>query len=133
MHKKQKTGFTLIELLVTATIIIVLSVIGAVSFAKAGKSARDARRRADLAMVQQAMVQYKVNEGGLYPAGDFATIVGILQNPSTSYLSPGTIADPKSSAPYVYVCNPDPCTTTAFTLRTGSEVTTGTFITFSNP
>lgn len=129
MQKKQRTGFTLIELLVTATIIIVLSVIGAVSFAKAGKSARDSRRRADLAMVQQAMVQYKVNEGVGYPTGDFDTIVGTLQDENTRYLSPGTIEDPKNDATYFYACTG--CTTTAFTLSATLENDGSTFEIFN--
>ncbi|OGJ37640.1 MAG: hypothetical protein A3A82_01875 [Candidatus Pacebacteria bacterium RIFCSPLOWO2_01_FULL_47_12] len=131
MYKRQTYGFTFIELLVSATIIIVLSVIGVVSFAKAGKSARDARRRADLAMVQQAMVQYKVNEGtGEYPAGDFATVVGTLH--TNGYLSSSTITDPKSST-YNYACDPS-CTDVGFTITAYSEVA-GDYVTilFKNP
>ncbi|MDA1079413.1 MAG: hypothetical protein O2840_01840 [bacterium] len=130
MQKQQKTGFTFIELLVTATIIIVLSVIGAVSFAKAGQSARDSRRRADLAMVQQAMVQYKVNEGVGYPTGDFDTIVTTLQDEDTRYLSPGAIEDPKNDATYFYACTG--CTTTEFTLSATLE-NDGSTLEFTNP
>nr|MBP7843007.1 prepilin-type N-terminal cleavage/methylation domain-containing protein [Candidatus Woesebacteria bacterium] len=38
MKIRKKNGFTLIELLVVATIIVVLSAIGLVSFTNAGKS-----------------------------------------------------------------------------------------------
>jgi len=122
---KQKTGFTLIELLVTATIIIVLSLIGMVSFAKAGKAARDSRRRADLAMVQQAMVQYKVNEAGAYPTGSFATVVGALN--TAGYLSDPVPVDPKSPT-YDYSCA---CAAATFSLTATLE-SGGTF-TLSNP
>lgn len=127
--QKKKTGFTLIELLVTATIIIVLSMIGMVSFAKAGKAARDSRRRADLAMVQQAMVQYKVNEAGAYPVGDFTTVVGILQNPLTTYLSSGPIVDPKNDLTYFYSCTG--CDGTRFTLTAALE--NGGTLSVTNP
>jgi len=132
MQKRKQTGFTFIELLVSATIIIVLSVIGVASFAKAGKSARDSRRRADLAMVQQAMVQYKVNQGtGVYPEGAFSAVITALQLSSAGYLSAGSIVDPKSPT-YNYACAP--CTTTSFKLTAYSEVTaTANAIFFTNP
>ncbi|PIR60443.1 MAG: hypothetical protein COU67_02130 [Candidatus Pacebacteria bacterium CG10_big_fil_rev_8_21_14_0_10_44_54] len=134
MKHKKTAGFTFIELLVSATIIIVLSVIGMVSFAKAGKSARDARRKADLAMVQQAMVQYKVNEGGLYyvPAGadgkaKFVNLVNELKN--EGYLSSPVPADPKNDATYYYTYSGD---TVSFTVSAALPENGGT-ITFSNP
>ena len=139
MYKRQTYGFTFIELLVSATIIIVLSVIGVVSFAKAGKSARDARRRADLAMVQQAMVQYKVNEGtGEYPdptganaKEKFADLIPTLQ--TAGYLSAGTIQDPKNDLTYYYAFACTLCAGTDFTVSATPEVTGAPAITFSNP
>lgn len=64
--RKKRNGFTLIELLVVATIIVVLSAIGLVSFTNAGKSARNSKRKSDLETVRQALVLYKSDTGG-YP------------------------------------------------------------------
>ena len=66
MIQKRKNGFTLIELLVVATIIVVLSAIGLVSFTNAGKSARNSKRKSDLETVRQALVLYK-SDTGAYP------------------------------------------------------------------
>ncbi len=68
MQKRRKNGFTLIELLVVATIIVVLSAIGLVSFTNAGKSARNSKRKSDLETVRQALVLYK-SDMGAYPIG----------------------------------------------------------------
>lgn len=64
--KQQTRGFTIIELLVVATIIAVLVAIGSVSFANAGKSARNSKRKADLETVRQALVLYK-SDNAIYP------------------------------------------------------------------
>ncbi|NCS87105.1 MAG: prepilin-type N-terminal cleavage/methylation domain-containing protein, partial [Candidatus Pacebacteria bacterium] len=68
MNKNKKKGFTLIELLVVATIITILSAIGLVSFVNAGKGARDAKRKADLETVRQALVLRRSDLGN-YPSG----------------------------------------------------------------
>lgn len=60
---KKRSGFTLIELLVVISIIGVLSAIGLSTFSGAQKKARDARRRADLKQIQNAMEQYYINYG----------------------------------------------------------------------
>ena len=99
---KQQKGFTLIEILVVTTIIAVLAVGAFVSFASAGKSARDSRRKTDLETVRQAMVLYKV-ETGCYPSGDYATAVGALV--SGGYLSNPAPSDPKPPT-YSYVYTP---------------------------
>jgi general secretion pathway protein G len=92
MHKRKKTGFTLIELLVVATIIVVLSAIGLVSFANAGKGARNSKRKSDLETVRQALVLYKSDTTG-YPVGsNYEDMIGVL---SAGYLSSPTPIDPK--------------------------------------
>lgn len=97
-------GFTFIELLVSATIIIILTTIAAVAFRSAGVNARDAKRKADLEAVRQALVLYKT-ENVTYPvmtAGyptsktQFTTVVTTLQN--GNYLSTGVIQDPNGTA-----------------------------------
>lgn len=95
---KNQSGFTLIELLVVATIIVVLSAIGLVSFSTAGKSARNSKRKADLETVRQALVLYK-SDTGTYPVlspGTHARYENLL----STYLSPGNyISDPTPDDP----------------------------------
>ncbi len=59
-------GFTLVELLVVATVIIVISSIGVVSYQAANKSARDGKRKADLESIKSALEIYR-NDCGKYP------------------------------------------------------------------
>ena len=54
----KKRGFTLIELLVAVSILAILSAVGLSTFIGAQKKARDARRKADLKAIQNAMEQY---------------------------------------------------------------------------
>ncbi len=51
----KKSGFTLIELLIVITIIAVLSLIGLTVYGAVQKGARDARRRADISAIADAM------------------------------------------------------------------------------
>lgn len=94
--RQNQKGFTLIELLVVATIIVVLSAIGLVSFSSAGKSARNSKRKADLETVRQALVLYK-SDNGEYPNGvtgsNYATMIATLS--SGNYISDPTPVDPK--------------------------------------
>ena len=60
---KKQRAFTLIELLVVSTIIIVLSTIGLVSYRQAGLNSRNAKRKADLEIMRQAMMLYKQDTG----------------------------------------------------------------------
>lgn len=64
----KKSGFTLVELLVVISIIAILSVIGITVFSGVQKSARDARRRADIDAIAKAMeVHYgQCGAGGVY-------------------------------------------------------------------
>lgn len=101
---RTQAGFTMIELLVVATIIIVLSTIGLVSYRNAGINARDAKRQADLQMVRQALVLYRT-ENGSYPvtepgsvSGNLATIDGLAD-----FLGTEIVQDPKDpEPPHIY-------------------------------
>ncbi len=101
MMQKQR-GFTMIELLVSATVIILLTAIGLVSFSQAAISSRNAKRKADLETMRQALILYRQDYG--YYAGtttlDFATLVSTLY--TNEYLSEANLLDPKNSAPYTY-------------------------------
>ena len=65
MNKKKK-GFTLIELLVVIAIIGILSTLAVVSLQNARKSARDAKRIADVKQMQTALELY-FNDWQEYP------------------------------------------------------------------
>jgi len=138
--KKRKTGFTLIELLVAISIIAILTVAGLISFSRASKVARDAKRKADLETVRQAMVQFKANredpdngDPGQYPSSlglsefRFSTIVQELYD--KEYLSTADIKDPRSPTTN-YSC--ESCDKYGFTLRATLE-TTGAFYDIKNP
>lgn len=87
-QKFNKKGFTLIELLVVISIIAILSVIGITVFQGQQKSARDARRRADIESIAQAMEAQK-------PSGS-VTYKGLEDN----YFSAGIIpSDPSTNTP----------------------------------
>lgn len=104
-NKKKPNGFTLIELLVAATIIIVLSAIGLVSFTRAGIRARDSKRKGDIAQVRSALELYR-SDVGTYPAAP-ASFAALVSNLNTGgYLSSGNITDPKGTGSYVYTYTP---------------------------
>lgn len=92
----------MIELLVSATIIILLTAIGLVSFSQASISSRNAKRKADLETLRQALTIYKQDYS--YYANsttvDFNTLVTNLY--SEEYLSEATLLDPKNTTPYTY-------------------------------
>lgn len=99
--KKFQQAFTLIELLVVATIIGVLLSIAIVSFSSAQKKSRDAKRKADLETLRQALILYRQDNGnyGDVSAG-FADLTTALY--TANYLTTSNIADPKNTDPYIY-------------------------------
>lgn len=64
---RNRRGFTFIELMVAASILAVLTAVVAVSFRQANRSARDAKRKADLQEIRGAIENYRL-ETGSYPA-----------------------------------------------------------------
>jgi len=108
IFKNNKTGFTMIELLVVTTIIIVLTTIGLVSFTTANRNARNGKRKADLEMVRQALVLYRVDAGS-YPSGTvFSTMISTI----SEYTSATEVTDPKNDATYFYAYSSDGSTFT---------------------
>lgn len=103
-NKIKNQAFTLIEVLVVATIIGVLVTVTAVSFANSQKNSRNARRKADLETVRQALVLYRQDHGSYgNVAGGFTTVVNNLS--TGGYLTANSIADPKTgNPPYSLSC-----------------------------
>lgn len=64
--KQNLRGFTLVELLVVIAIIAILAVVGITVFSGVQKSARDARRRADIDAIVNALEVYRTS-GGYIP------------------------------------------------------------------
>lgn len=64
-----RRGFTLIELLIVIVILGILGTIGAWSFTKSLKVARDGQRKNDLAQIARALELY-YNDKSRYPLGD---------------------------------------------------------------
>lgn len=96
----QQQGFTLIELLVAATIIIVLTAIGLVSYRQANISGRNAKRRADIETLRQALVLFR-SEKGYYP-GDQSMSNLLSDSEFKEYIEEDRIKDPRSTIPYFY-------------------------------
>src|SRR3989344_1544731 len=89
-------GFTLVELLIVITIIATLSGIGYAVFGNATRSARDAKRKADLEQIRTALEMFKA-DNGRYPTNDASSTCVI--DPSlgfNAYLASMPI-DPKST------------------------------------
>ena len=101
MLKKQR-AFTMIELLVSATIIILLTTAGLISFSQAAISSRNAKRKADLETMRQSLTLYK-QDNAYYSTSstlDFNDLVTSLYE--DEYLSESVLVDPKNTVPYVY-------------------------------
>lgn len=91
LNKTTQKGFTLIELLVVATIIIILSALGLVSYRNAGQNARNAKRQSDIETVRQALVLFK-SDTGSYPIGtSFTNMLTAI----SAYVSDPVPSDPK--------------------------------------
>ncbi len=91
-------GFTMIELLVAATIMIVLTTIGLVSYRSINQRARNGKRKADLEQVRSALEQYRVDESTYPQTESFNGMVTTI----SEYISAQAITDPKNIDPYVY-------------------------------
>lgn len=108
--KKQFTlsgvkGFTLIEILVVATIMILLTMVGLVSYQSVGVKARNGKRAADVESVRSALVLYRTDNTGYPNSSSFdAMMVTIAE-----YVSTDSFTDPKDVAPYVYEYSSSNC------------------------
>lgn len=111
-----RRGFTLIELLVVVSIIAILSAVGLSTFTSAQRKARDARRRADLKEIQNALEQYYITNS-TYPD----TMAAIE---TTTYFSAGGAPqDPRQAVDYIGFTDAG-LTTTAYNICADLELTT---------
>ena len=123
-----KTGFTMIELLVAATIIIMLTTIGLVSYRTASVKSRNGRRESDISQVRSALELYRASVGS-YPNN--ASFAALLSNGAfRSYLGPATIQDPKNTSPYLYTFSSNGRT---YTICYTREPDPGTQVCQNNP
>lgn len=97
--RRKARGFTLIELLVVATIILVLSSMGLVSYQAAQKKGRDSKRKSDLEQVRAALEMYRSDYGHYPIANNWTDMINELNNEDENYLS-SIPADPKGYSYY---------------------------------
>ena len=91
--KQKQRAFTLIELLVVISIIGILIALGVTSYVTAQRKARDAKRKADLETVRQAMILYRQDNGSYGDVSSgFNTYVTALY---PDYITSATVVDPK--------------------------------------
>jgi type II secretion system protein G len=98
-------GFTLIELLVVIAIIGILITVGSVSYTRAVKLSRDAKRKTDLEQIRQALETYRA-ETGSYPTAaaggtgtldpDYITLVPTAPDGASYPYTPAAGATPKT-------------------------------------
>lgn len=93
----KKNGFTLLEMLIVISIIAILVGMGTVSYSTAQKKARDAKRKADLHAMQNALEQCYAVGDSEYPTisksnGDLTISVDCTADggPSMSITDPTT-------------------------------------------
>jgi len=96
--KKNQPGFTLIELLVVATIIIILTTLGLVSYRTVMKKSKQAKCQADIEAVRQALVMRR-SDGYSYPVATAWT--DLINTTLADYLPSGEFT-PQPPAEYAY-------------------------------
>lgn len=65
--KRRKHSFTLVELMVVIAIIGILASIGVATYSRTQARARDAKRKADMVTIQNALEMYASENNGSYP------------------------------------------------------------------
>lgn len=92
LQLKPKRGFTLIELMIAISIIAILSAVGLVTYNSTRMIARDAKRKADLRAISQALELFYA-EYKRYPCSGNAS----TNSAATSWLSDSNVANCVSS------------------------------------
>ncbi len=144
IHHQSTRAFTFIELLVVVTIIAILSAIGLVSFTNANRNARDAKRKADLESIRQALVLYR-SDNGCYPTGTGDESIDAIKTILLDgYISSPFPVDPQSAQGKKYLYDTSNATAvtcedgttsgmSGFSLSTTLEKDGGTAYTIANP
>lgn len=125
---KKNKGFTFVELLVVITIIAVVFAAGVVSYTSISKNSRDARRKADMEAIRQAVEMCRSITGS-YPSGIYIgptnQDVACNSTNTTMYKTP---KDPKDGSNYSYST-----TGTGYSLTTSKMENIGNPYTVTNP
>ena len=90
--RRLNRGFTLLELLVVISLVGFLVGLGAVSYSKAQKDTRDARRKGDMKAVQSGFEEF-YGENTRYPKDETEADTAVIG---------GLPIDPKNSGDYAY-------------------------------
>ncbi len=95
MRKRRHSGFSLLELVLVVVIIAIVAAIAIPKMSRGAKGADESALKGDLAVLRNAVELYKIEHGGIAPAGTSAVVVSQL----TTYTSAtGTVAAAKSVA-----------------------------------
>jgi general secretion pathway protein G len=99
---KKSEGFTLIEILVVATIIVLLTAAGVISYSTFLKQSRDVKRKADLGEISAALEMYRSNND-TYPTVGLSQLTAPVvyiqtlptdpKNPTYTYYYTATASD----------------------------------------
>lgn len=123
---KNKKGFTMIELLVVISIIILLITVGLTSFSATQKKGRDAKRKADLRDIKNALEQYYLSCGMVYPTlnpgDDFYPEIS-CDSPESGpvIILPNMPLDPKTGTNYVCQDTASTCNDSDYVICTDLE------------
>jgi prepilin-type N-terminal cleavage/methylation domain-containing protein len=115
-------AFTLLEVLVVIGIIAILLGMGATSYSTAQKKARDAKRKDDLKIIQNALEQYYSICGYQYPTPINNQFYSIICTSPTMAIFPTVPLDPKATP---YLCSG--CTSSTYNLCTNLETESNPF------
>ena len=118
---KKKNGFTFVELMVVMAIVGIIFVISSVSFVGVSRNSRDARRKADLESLRQALELCR-SYSGSYPTGVVAG--GSIVCNSVTYMS-RVPSDPKTGLGYTYTSSGTP--PVSYTLSATLEIDGSTY------